>query len=227
MICTLTIVRYPKWCGWAGILSMAVFRIVLWFSPQFSFYKLMGSGRNGTFDKRPDWRQWAVLLAGDSTPYPPRLFAKWWRFFRCEVFTIELKPIEGHGSWDGKACFGALPRDSGYEGQIATLTRATIRVSKLGTFWRHVEQAANGMASAQGFVTSFGIGELPWIKQATFSVWESKADMKAFAYRSHAHADVIRKTRAQAWYSEEMFVRFMITGSQGMLHGKNPLERKQ
>ncbi len=64
------------------------------------------------------------------------------------------------------------------------------------------------MASAPGFQTSFGIGEVPWIKQATFSIWSSKADMKAFAYQMHEHATVIAKTRKEKWYSEDLFMRF-------------------
>jgi hypothetical protein len=56
MITTLTIVRYPRYIGWAGFLSMAIFRLPLWFNNQIVFWKLMGCGKNGTFDKSPDWR---------------------------------------------------------------------------------------------------------------------------------------------------------------------------
>ena len=59
--CNLTIVIYPKWLGWAGFLSMAVFRLPLLLSKGCSFWKLMGCGRNGTFDIVPDFRQWALL----------------------------------------------------------------------------------------------------------------------------------------------------------------------
>ena len=50
--------------------------------------------------------------------------------------------------------------------------------------------------------------------------------MKQFAYSMQEHAEVIRKTRKEDWYSEEMFVRFIIVGSRGSLHGKNPLAGK-
>ena len=71
------------------------------------------------------------------------------------------------------------------------------------------------MSSAKGLITSYGIGEMPWIKQATFSVWESKEDMKNFAYSVHEHKDVIRKTRSENWYKEELFVRFRILSVKG------------
>ena len=82
------------------------------------------------------------------------------------------------------------------------------------------------MAGAKGFICSLGIGEMPWIKQATFSIWQSKADMKDFAYQLKDHAEVIRLTRQEKWYSEDMFVRFTIIGSAGTIKGINPLKGK-
>jgi hypothetical protein len=82
------------------------------------------------------------------------------------------------------------------------------------------------MATAPGFITSFGIGEIPWIKQATFSIWESKEAMKAFAYGMREHSEVIQKTRRQKWYSEDMFTRFKIIESTGTIKGVSPLKVK-
>ena len=109
---------------------------------------------------------------------------------------------------------------------IGILTRATIRISKLNSFWKNVDSVANQMGSADGFITSLGIGEVPFIKQATFSIWESKMHMKQFAYQMQEHTEVIRKTRKEDWYSEDMFVRFKILDSAGTNRGISPLERK-
>lgn len=223
MHCRLSIVRYPKRMGWAGFLSMAVFRFPLWVN-RIGFWKLMGCGRNGTFDKSPDWQQWALLEVGNHAT-TPTFIQKWWKLFRCEIWTLQLQPIEGHGTWDGQTCFGQLPKQTDYEGRIAVLTRATIRLSKLNSFWKHVPAVADSMATADGFITSIGIGEVPLVKQATFSIWASKAQMKNYAYRMKEHADVIRKTHSENWYSEEMFVRFTILSSEGSIKGVNPLER--
>lgn len=223
---------------------MAIFRLPLSLNQKISFYKLMGCGKNGTFDKTPDLQQWAVLtvfsdkekiLAITGASYNSetmhtalamvhgRLITAWWKFFGCEVWMLLLQPLEGHGLWDGKTVFGNLPKNSGHEGTVAVLTRATIRLQKMGRFWQHVEGAANGMATAPGFITSLGVGEVPWIKQATFSIWESKDQMKAFAYKLKDHAEIVRKTRQEKWYSEEMFTRFAIKASVGSIKGKNPL----
>jgi hypothetical protein len=137
-----------------------------------------------------------------------------------------LNPIEGHGSWDGKAIFGELPVKTDYEGRIAVLTRATIRLSRLKDFWDNVDGVASQMANADGFVTSYGIGEIPLIKQATFSIWDNTTAMKSFAYQMQAHKDVIKKTRQQKWYSEDMFVRFTISSAIGSINGVNLLQGK-
>jgi hypothetical protein len=247
MTCTLTIVRYPKYLGWVGFLSMAVFHFPLFLSKKNSFYKLMGCGKNGTFDKTPDWRQWAVLTVNSQwsivnglehkteniepqTLNPklqiPNFLQNWFKFFNAEVLTIVLQPIESHGTWDGKTVFGNLPKQTDYEGLIAVMTRATIRLSKLKNFWANVDAVAGQMLGAKGFVTSFGIGEVPFIKQATFSIWDSKTDMKNFAYNLHQHKDVIRKTHKENWYSEDMFTRFIPIACYGTINGINPLAGK-
>jgi hypothetical protein len=191
----LIIARYPKWLFFMGI----------------SFYKLMGSGRNGTFDKTPDWQQWAVLLVfvNNNIASIPLWMKKFYSICQTEVLQIKLKAIEGHGLWDGQQPFGQLQKQTDYNGTIAVLTRATIRLSQLKNFWENVDGVAKNMSTANGFITSFGIGEIPFIKQATFSIWQSKDAMKNFAYKMQEHTTVIQQTRKQNWYSEDMFVRFI------------------
>ncbi len=220
---SLTIVKYPAFFIPFAFFAMAVHRLPLWLNKKIFFYKLMGTGRNGTFDKTPDFRQWALLTVFDEKLLPAsqnggydiqRLYgsfiAGWFRFFKCSVHTYLLQPVEGHGLWDGKNPFGSFTKTIAAQEQTAVLTRATIRLNKLKYFWQNVAPVAAKMNTAKGFITSYGVGEIPWIKQATFSVWQTKDDMKAFAYGMKEHAEVIKKTRKQDWYSEEMFVRFQI-----------------
>ena len=229
MVCQLILVRYPRLLFWAGFLSMAVFRFFLWGNKKIKFWKLMGCGRNGTFDIVPDARQWALFIIPQDqyqidSDYLPGFFRGWWKFFRGEIYEINLQAIEGHGTWDGKEVFGKF---SGahleHSGKIAVLTRATIRISRLVDFWKNVAPVAVTMTDTPGFITSVGIGEIPWLKQATFSVWESKEHMKQFAYSRHEHSEVIKKTRRNKWYSEDMFVRFSILSTRGTLRGIDPI----
>jgi hypothetical protein len=222
----LTVVRYRKWLSWVGVLSMAVFRLPLFFNKNIVFYKLMGSGQHGNFDVRPNLQQWAILVRIDQPTQHFSLeniygqfIANWWKLSRVQQWTLALQPLEGHGKWDGKEAFGPLPRSSDYEGMIAVLTRATIRMSKAKHFWSNVHAVSKEMAATPGFLFSIGIGEMPWIKQATFSIWQSKESMKQFAYSMQQHKTVIQRTRQENWYSEEMFVRFKIIAAYGDVPG--------
>jgi hypothetical protein len=189
----------------------------------------MGCGKNGTFDIHPDIQQWAVLtitnqsFTNRSVLYG-KFITKWWKYFNSELFTVVLQPTEGHGFWDGIKPFGNLPRQTDEDGLTAVLTRATLRWSKLKSFWQNVESAATPLRETKGFIMSVGIGEVPWIKQATFSIWQNKQLMKQYAYGLKQHATVISRTRKEKWYSEELFVRFKVLGASGTINGINPLE---
>jgi heme-degrading monooxygenase HmoA len=228
MIVSLTIVRYKKWLIPFALLAMAIHRLPLALQKGCTFWKLMGSGKNGTFDTKPDWQQWALLAVWDAPDsfyqfHNQSFIAFWWNFFLVEKWTILLSPLQSHGKWDGQEPFGS-PQIEIHNGPVAVLTRATIRFNKLKQFWANVAGVAGLMTSAPGYITSFGIGEAPLYRQATFSIWESIDDVKAFAYQSREHVEVIRKTRAENWYKEELFARFKPIATFGTIKGANPLK---
>jgi hypothetical protein len=235
LYCYLTITRYPTRFIPFALWSMAMFRIPLRKRASIPFFRLMGSGRSGSFDLQPDWHQWAILhfsetkYSANSTTgidglhrelYGP-FITNWWRRFRCERWTICLELAEGHGTWDGYTPVlpGKSPLDPSEP--VAVLTRATIRFSKLGDFWKRVGPISEQMKMAPGLRFSAGIGEAPVYRQATFSIWDSSEQMKAFAYRLREHRDVVRDTRTFKWYSEEMFLRFRPLFSIGSLRGRS------
>lgn len=232
MKASLTIIRYPAWAVPFAWISMGLFRLPLWLNRKIHFYKLMGCGRNGTFDVKPDLRQWAIFTIQpvlteqvDHRRQYGTLIYYWIRLFNGEVYTLWLTPVAGHGQWDGREPFGPLSRQETVSGRMAVLTRATIRLNKLTYFWKNVAPVAQQMLQAPGFEFSVGIGEIPWIKQATFSIWQDAEAMKRFAYGDSRHQEVIRQTRRQNWYSEDLFVRFRIDGTRGTLRGKDPLAK--
>ncbi|MES2430882.1 MAG: spheroidene monooxygenase [Bacteroidota bacterium] len=222
MTTILTIQTYPKKYIFFALLSIALFRIPLFFTKKISFYKLMGSGKNGTFDKNPDWQQWAIFIVFKENDLDKiedinivqhvygKAIKKWFSIFNVHTKHILLDPLEGHGKWDGKDPFELNKNTNSHDGQIAVLTRATIRLSKLKAFWSNVNGVADSMKQADGLIYSIGIGEIPFIKQATFSIWKNKEQMKQFAYSMKTHRDVIQKTRRDNWYKEELFFRFEI-----------------
>ncbi len=229
MIISLTIIRYPKVFVPVAFFAMAIHRLPLFLNRRCSFWKLMGSGNKGTFDLKPDLRQWALLAVWQSRNdfeefYHHSFISWWWKIFSTEQWTILCTPLTSHGKWDGINPFAGESKEVYTGGPIAVLTRATIRPSRLKSFWSNADHVADILRRSQGYIVSFGIGEVPFFKQATFSVWKSAEDVKAFAYQSEEHREVINKTRSGNWYSEELFARFIPIESFGSLHGSDPLK---
>ena len=218
----LTITRYSKWMAIIGFFSMIFFRFALFLNKNIRFLKLMGTGKNGEFDIRPDWKQW-VIFSVHNKSYDDDLdhfkliknlyggFIKWFiKTFSKESVVICLVPFKGHGSWDGNTLFEYADNVEKPDLPIAVITRASIRLQRVRSFWKYVPIVAKAMKQAEGLVFTFSIGEIPWLKQATFSIWKNATAMQTFAYKQTEHKEVIRKTHQEKWYSEEMFVRFHI-----------------
>lgn len=205
-----------------GFLSMAIFRFLLFFNNyRAQFIKLMGSGKNGTFDIEPDLERWAYLFVWESEADYKNFqenspVFKYIKKYSSDNFTIFLQPIQSHGLWDKKNPFEANIKENFENNEsIVVLTRASIRMHKAADFWRNVPAIAQNFAQHEGFLYSIGVGEMPFFKQATLSIWQNEAFMKAFAYKKKEHAEVIKKTRSQQWYSEELFARFRLIGHTG------------
>src|ERR1700761_4950257 len=135
MIVSLTIVRYRKAMIPFALLAMAIHRLPMMLQKGCSFWKLLGSGRNGTFDLHPDWQQWGLLAVWNDQEDFDRFYANsfvagWWRKLAHEQWTVLCEPLQSHGKWDAKEPFGK-PDVNNYSGPIAVLTRATIRLNKL------------------------------------------------------------------------------------------------
>lgn len=218
----LFITDYAKMGSITGPISMAIFHIPLFINKKVKFYKLLGCGKNGSFDLTPDLAKWAIMIFEDSTAtkelssdfnakiFPGKFILGWWKIWGGETRVFRLKPFTGHGSWDG---FSYKHQSDGVDpgsGKVAVLTRASIRLSKLFRFWKFVPAAATQLKKQAGLQFTIGIGEIPFIKQATFSVWDSIESIKNYAYQQPIHKEIVRLTKKENWYSEEMFVRFKV-----------------
>jgi hypothetical protein len=102
------------------------------------------------------------------------------------------------------------------------LTRATVRPSRWHRFRGSRPPVSAELAAAPGLLAAVAIGEAPIGLQATFSVWADAAAVRAFA-RGPEHADVVRRTRREGWYGEELFARFTPLGSSGTWDGHDPV----
>jgi hypothetical protein len=60
---------------------------------------------------------------------------------------------------------------------------------------------------------------------ATLSFWSDGAELDRFVRGQDTHRDIVRRTVAEGWYSEELFARFRPFASSGTWDGIDPLGR--
>jgi len=198
-------------------------------SPGLQFYKLMGSGRDRGFSPFPDWGVYSMLGIWDNEQSADYFLKdaeilKRYQAHTCEQWTIYMKTKQSKGLWSGINPFTPSTDLDEDNPLIAVITRASIKVSKLIKFWEYVPASQQPIVrGCKGLIYTKGIGEIPLLEMATFSLWENIDSLKNFAYNSPEHQEAIRKTRKIDWYKEELFVRFQPCRSVGTWGGENVL----
>lgn len=186
------------------------------------FAKLLGSGHDGRFGLRPSASVFGLFAVFEDAASADAFAASSallddWRAHAQEMVLAQLRACSSRGSWDGRTIgvgSAIAPR-----GRVASLTRASIRLTRAAAFWRRAPPAQASLDTVPGCQFAVGLGEAPLLRQATFSVWENVAAMDAYA-RDGAHLEAIRAARAGHHFSESMFVRFEILALEGSWHGE-------
>jgi hypothetical protein len=197
-------------------------------TPGLRFARLLGTAPARTFAPRDaDPRRWALLCSW-ATETAAREFeigavVTGWRRIAGECWRAELIPIASRGAWAGQQPFGdggaARPAPAR---PVAALTHARLNPCLSRRFRRAVPAVAAELATQDGLRLALGIGERPWGRQGTFSVWESAERLLAFAHAPR-HAAVVSRTNAEGWYAEELFARFAVLRAVGTVDGRDPL----
>ena len=200
-----------------AILAMALDRFALTRSKNVGFYKSLGTGKGETFTPADanSLRWGLVAQVNDLDAFDQSSLVKRWRKNSVDEFRAVLEPISSHGKWAGKEPFFASVKD--WDGPVAAITRARIKWHQNFRFWSSVPPVTISLKSAPGLVAAIGIGEAPIGLQGTFSLWESSAAIKDFAYKGAAHQKAIADTATYNWYSEELFARFAVKDMRGSI----------
>ena len=186
------------------------------------FFKVMGSGYDGGFGLRPSGSRQALFCLFNSDASADA-------FLKSEVVnayarrssefcTAKLHAYSCRGSWSGAQI--ALTAQEPASGPIFTLTRASIRPSRMRAFWRMQPASEVSLNQSNGCLFATGVGEAPLLRQATLSLWSSVQAMEAYA-RSGAHLAAIQAAYAGDFFSESMFARFVPIFLQGDWRGKH------
>ena len=185
------------------------------------FTFLMGTGGGAGFSTRPNLKVWTLLSAWrdgasslaalDAAPFAAR------RERAIETMTLFLAPLSSRGAWGGH---GFEPGDDPHpDGPVAALTRASVRARALAPFWRRVPAISDSLVAGSEARLALGMGEVPYLHQVTFSVWDDVAAMRRFA-SGPAHGEAARRVYEHGWFSEELFARFRVLGATGAWNGR-------
>lgn len=220
-VVTLTFFKYEGFKkAWWAFRQMGTLPRLLKKVEGLSFVKMLGSGGKQGFSIFPNFGLYGLLCVWENETdchhflHVSEIFEKL-KKQASKHQTLFLETLQAHGKWDGKEPFYHQKQSSQAHQKIAVLTRATIKWNKIWHFWSVVRPASRNMHIHNGLIFSVGIGELPLVQQATFSIWENVAAMTDYAYKSQQHRRVLQLTKKLRWYSEELFARFAIVGVEG------------
>ena len=181
------------------------------------FVKALGTGKGETFTPSDaDLTRWGLVMTLDEDSIAEldnHPVIKSWRKKSVSEFRAVLDPISSHGLWAKVNPFDYSTTPA--QGQIAAITRARIVWRKNLLFWRAVPPVTASLHRSKGLIKAIGIGEAPIGLQGTFSLWESAADLREFAYKGREHSEAIEATSRNKWYSEELFARFSVREVRG------------
>lgn len=227
-IASFHLVTESAWRAPVAMARLGTDRLRVGRVPGLVFWRLLGTGRRDDTGPGVDPRRTAMFAVWDDESALDEFLGhstigRRWSDID-EAWHVRLRGLGGHGSWRGVDPLEGLEVGVG-DGPIAVVTRADVRPGAWRSFGRAGRVVDDELHRADGLIDVVGIGEAPIGRLATFSLWESLAAAREFAYSMPDHVAVVQQTRAEHWYSEELFARFEPYASTGRWNGRDPLRR--
>ena len=228
-IASFHLVREPAWRAPVATARLGTDRLRLRGVPGLRFGRLLGTGRGSSTAFGADlartalfavWDSSAALDAFEAGPLGRRAARTVAR--GGEAYAVRMALVAGHGRWAGRDPLDGVAR-ARPGGPVAVLTRAVVRPRAWHRFRAVGRAVSDEVNAAAGLLAVVAIGEAPIGLQATFSLWADPAAPTAFAFGRPEHRDVVRRTRDEGWYAEELFARFAPLSSSGTWNGHDPL----
>jgi spheroidene monooxygenase len=223
---TLTLYRFRSFRARAWALTqMATARYALRAIRDIGTVKQCGSGVGEGFTPVPDTSVYAILATWPDhdtarrAMFGTRVFRRYAEM-SDEHLTFFLTPASARGKWDGQEPF--TPEDIALDGPIAALTRATVKLRSARRFWRQEPAISRAIGQDPNVMFKIGIGELPLVRQATFSIWPDTKTMAQFARADGPHAQAIREVREGKLFREDLYARFRVDAVEGTWEGVTP-----
>lgn len=227
LVASFHLVRYRRRRVPLELVRFVTQRAALRRVPGLRFARLLGTARGRSMSLSADLSRWALFAVWDDDAALRQFLetssvAEHWRRHSVETWSAALQPLAAHGAWGGVHPVGDRHAPTSDVAPLAVLTRATVRARHWPAFYRAAASTETVLAAAPGLLASIGVGERPVGRQATFSIWTSAEAISDFAYATD-HMDVVRRTRRDRWYREELFARFRPYRSAGTWDGIDPL----
>jgi hypothetical protein len=206
-----------------GLSRYVIGRFSLHNIPGLQFFKVLGSGFEGGFSTKPSFHKQGLFCVFDSEQHAKQfrahstLVQSYLKHSR-EFFAVTLNAFSTRGSWANTQL--DVTANAPVSGPIASLTRASIKPLKANAFWKNAQPAEVSINQSEGVILSAGLGEAPYLRQATFTIWEDETALNAYAQQG-AHLAAIKAAYGQQYFSESMFTRFKPSEMEGTWRGKH------
>lgn len=202
-------------------------------APGLLFAKVMGSGHGGGFGLRPSATHQGLICRFSRLDLALEFLhskqASALREHARETWSGVLAVTSSRGSWDqqpwpltdvGTGVDGFADVTAPPARPLAILTRASIVPSKAMAFWRHAPAAQADLRKAPGCLLAMGLGEVPLVRQCTFSLWRDDQAMRNYATRG-AHQIAAAAAHRHGFFSESLFVHMDVLQMAGRWQGQD------